>query len=118
MPALLHLFDGLAKNDPTYRTLLPLLECTASIALASGMNFQPYALECFEDAMGVVIEAVTLLLTTSDKTDVNEEEVDSIICATDLLDGLVEGIGRTPRTGIQQSSIWPTLSSHTSLYVY
>jgi transportin-1 len=92
MPALLHLFDGLAKNDPTDRTLLPLMECIASIALASGMNFQPYALECFEDAMGV-IEAVTLLLTTSDETIENEEDVDPIICATDLLDGLVEGIG-------------------------
>jgi transportin-1 len=92
MPALLHLFDGLAKNDPTDRTLLPLMECIASIALASGMNFQPYALECFEDAMGV-IEAVTLMLTTADETDLNEEEVDPIICATDLLDGLVEGIG-------------------------
>jgi transportin-1 len=92
MPTLLHLFDTFAKNDPTDRTLLPLMECIASIALASGMNFQPYALECFEDAMGV-IEAVTLLLTTSDETIENEEDVDPIICATDLLDGLVEGIG-------------------------
>jgi hypothetical protein len=70
------------------------MECIASIALASGMNFQPYALECFEDAMGV-IEAVTLLLTTSsDETIENEEDVDPIICAIDLPDGLVEGIGR------------------------
>ena len=92
MPTLMRLFDGLAKNDVSDRTLLPLMESIASIALASEMNFQPYALECFENAMGV-IESMTLLLTTSGEKIENEEDVDPIICAIDLLDGLVEGIG-------------------------
>lgn len=92
LPSLLRLFDGLAKTNPADRTLLPLMECLASIALASGVNFQPFALECFDNAMGV-IESVTLLLTTSGETFEILEDLDPIICATDLLDGLVEGIG-------------------------
>jgi len=92
IPPLLRMWDGLAKNDPSDRTLLPLMECLASIAVTSGMNFQPYSLECFDNAM-CTIESVTLLLTASGEKIENEEDVDPIICATDLVDGLVEGLG-------------------------
>ena len=95
MPPLLHMWDGLAKNNPADRTLLPLMESLASIAVTAGMNFQPYALECFDNAM-CIIESVTLLLTATSSGDSNipnEEDVDPIVCATDLLDGLVEGLG-------------------------
>lgn len=97
VPPLLRLWDGLAKRDPSDRTLLPLMESMASIALASGMNFQPYALECFDNAM-CIIESVTLLLMTTGEYhhsnhNQNEEDVDPIICAADLLDSLVEGLG-------------------------
>jgi transportin-1 len=92
MPPLLQMFDRIGKNDPTDRTLLPLMECLASIAMASGTNFQPYALECFEIAM-CTIESVQLTLATTDGGVIeNEEDVDPIVCAADLLDGLVEGM--------------------------
>ena len=94
VPSLLQLWDGLAKNDPTDRTLLPLMESLASIAMSSGVNFQPYALESFEYAMGI-IEAVTLVLASSGETIKNEEDVDPIACAIDLLDGLIEGLGES-----------------------
>lgn len=92
VPALLQQFDAIAKADPTDRSLLPLMESLSSIALACGANYQPYALETFEDAM-CIIESVTLILTaTGDQID-NEEDADPIICAADLIDGLVEGLG-------------------------
>jgi len=92
LPTLLYMWDILAQQDPTDRTLVPLLECMASIALACGNNYQPYALETFEKAMAM-IEAVTLYLTTSGERIDNDEDADPIICAADVIDGLVEGFG-------------------------
>lgn len=92
IPRLMQFWDGLAKNDPTDRTLLPLMESLASIAMTSGMNYQPYALETFNNSMGM-IEAVTVMIAASGENLDNEEDADPIICATDVLDGLVEGLG-------------------------
>ena len=102
VPPILQLWNQLATHDPTDRTLLPLMECLASIAMTSGKNFQPFALECFESAMAI-IEAVQLILASNAGASTtgrdhhpiaeNEEDADPIICATDLLDGLVEGLG-------------------------
>mmetsp|Transcript_38685 Transcript_38685/g.93533 ORF Transcript_38685/g.93533 Transcript_38685/m.93533 type:complete len:1003 (+) Transcript_38685:66-3074(+) len=90
VPTMLHVLNTILLNNPSDQTLLPLMESLASVALACGMNFQPYALETLEDAM-CVIEQVQLALATADK--VTEEEADPIVCATDLIDGLCEGLG-------------------------
>jgi len=92
IPTLLHMWDVLAQQDPTDRTLVPLLECMASVAVVCKTNYQPYALETFEKAMAM-IEAVTLHLTASGEAIENEEDADLIICAADVIDGLVEGLG-------------------------
>jgi transportin-1 len=93
---LLQTFDAIASHDQT-TLLLPLMEALASIAVTSGTNFQPYALQSFENAM-CIIEMTTLALATTDGDNgnnlLNNEEVyDPIICSTDLLDGMVEGLG-------------------------
>lgn len=119
VPPLMQMWDGLAKNDPTDRTLLPLMESLASIALTSGMNFQPYALETFNNAMAM-IESVTLLLFTSGEKIENDEDADPIVCATDVLDGLAEGLGgnfaalvfSSDRYGPQFPSMLHTLCKH------
>ena len=97
------------------------MECLASIAMTSGMNFQPYSLESFEMAM-CTIETVTLSLASSsgDYQVENEEDVDPIICAADLLDGLVEGLGSnfqplvssSQRYGPHFLNVLLTLSKH------
>lgn len=92
MPFLILTWDGIAKFDPTDRTMLPLMESLASIAVVCGTNFQPYALETFDNAM-CIIESVTLSLTADGDEIAFEEDADPIICAADLLDGLVEGLG-------------------------
>lgn len=90
VPPMLQLLNVLLRNDPTDRTLLPLMESLASIALACGLNYQPYALETFDNAMGM-IEQMQLILATTDTAA--EEDADPMICAIDLLDGLCEGLG-------------------------
>jgi len=92
VPTLLHMWDVLAQQDPTDRTLVPLLECMASIASVCKSNYQPYALGTFEKSMAM-IEAVTLHLTASGEVIESEEDADPIICAADVIDGLVEGFG-------------------------
>ena len=91
IPPLMQMWGRLAKQDPTDRTLLPLMESLASIAVVTGSNFQPFALEAFENAMGMM-EAVQLVLVSSGDRIESEEEADPIVCALDLLDGLVEGL--------------------------
>ena len=66
IPPLLQMWDGIAKHDPSDRTLLPLMESLASIAIVCGANFQPYALETFNNAM-CIIESVMLALTTAER---------------------------------------------------
>ena len=100
LPPILQIWDSLAKNDPMDKTLVPLLECIASIALTCGTNFQPYALETFENSM-CMIETITLYLTAG---DINDEDADPIICAADVIDGLVEGLGANFSTLLASSS--------------
>ncbi len=90
VPALLQFWNEASKHDPTNRILLPLMEGLASICITCGTNFQPFALETFETSMAV-IEQVQMMLATTDSPAY--EEADPIMCATDLLDALCEGMG-------------------------
>lgn len=90
VPHLLRYWNDMSKQDPTNRILLPLMESLGSICVACSMNYQPYALETFETTMAV-IEQVQIILATTENPDY--EEADPIICATDLLDALCEGMG-------------------------
>jgi len=122
MPQMLQLFNALLRNDPTDRTLLPLMESLASIALACKTNYQPYAMETFENAMGLM-EQMQLILATSD--EITEEDVDPIICALDLLDGLCEGfsvnfaalVGSSSRFAQHFPSVLHAMCKHQSLGV-
>jgi hypothetical protein len=80
-----------ALKNPFDRTLLSLMESLASIAVTGGVNIQPIALECFENAMAT-IEFCSVSLASM---DYDADDADPIVCATDLLDGLVEGLGNT-----------------------
>jgi len=90
IPPLLLIWNNKAKVNPFDRMLLPLMESLASIAKNIAMNFQPWSLEVFDGAMSI-IDSCTMVLVAGG--DVEDEEAHSIVCATDLLDGLVEGMG-------------------------
>ena len=122
IPPILHMLANLLRNDPTDRTLLPLMEGLASIALACQTNYQPYALETFEYAMGL-IEQIQLIIATSDQ--VSEEDADPIVCALDLLDGLCEGfsanfaglVGSSSRFAQHFTSVLHAMCKHQSVGV-
>lgn len=92
VPALLQLWNNMACNNPFERALLPLMECLGSITVACGMNFQPWALEAFDNSMSM-IEACNLVIVHEEELAVDDELADPIICSVDLMDGLVEGLG-------------------------
>jgi transportin-1 len=92
IPSLLQMWDFFANQDPSDRRIIPLLECLASICMNCGNNYQPYALETFDNAMAM-IESITLDLSTTAESIDNDEDADPIVCAADIVDGLVEGLG-------------------------
>ena len=89
LPPLLQMWAQKAKQNPMDRILLPLMESLSSIPMVIGMNFQPWSLETFENAMSTINVAM-LSLTVDVYAD---EEADPMVCAIDILDGLVEGLG-------------------------
>jgi transportin-1 len=92
VPALLQLWNNMASSNPFDRALLPLMECLGSITVACGMNFQPWALEAFENSMSM-IEACNLVIAHEESLAEDDELADPIICSVDLMDGLVEALG-------------------------
>lgn len=126
-PALMQLWDNLIKTSGISasahlrdRTVIPLMESLASIALSCGTNFQPYALDCFNNSMSI-IEYVTLALAvSSDDAIVREEDVDPLVAAADLIDSMVEGLGSnftallnsSPRYGPQFLNMLVSLCKH------
>jgi hypothetical protein len=90
VPYLLQFWNNMSRQDPTNRILLPLIESLASISVVCSTNYQPYALETFEISMAT-IEQVQMMLATTENP--GPEEADPIMCATDLLDALCEGMG-------------------------
>ena len=68
------------------------MECLASITVTCGLNFQPWAMEAFENSMSM-IEACNLVISHEEELAEDDELADPIICSVDLLDGLVEALG-------------------------
>lgn len=99
IPPLLRMWFLKIKDNPVDRTLLPLLESLSFITLNIGMKFQPWALETFEGALST-INACMLILSVNDYSD---EDADTIVCSTDILDGLVEGLGMNFERLVQSS---------------
>lgn len=102
VPPLLEVWNVTANHDQK-KLLLPLMEALASISVAAGPNFQPYAMQSFENAMAT-IEQTTLQLAMANDAIQSEEDFDPIVCGADLLDGLVEGLGVSFGTLITSSA--------------
>ena len=101
VPPLLALWNNISRQDPMNPISLPLMESLATIAVTCNINYQPFALETFEMSMAI-IEQVQLVLTTTDNPDY--ECVDPLICATDILDALCEGLGQIFASLVASSS--------------
>ncbi|KAL7548513.1 hypothetical protein ACHAWF_011804 [Thalassiosira exigua] len=88
---LLRLWNDVATENPFDRTLLPLMECLGSSVVACGLNYQPWVMETFE--MKVEFACTIIISHEDDLDEIYGEMTDPIVCALDLIDGLVEGLG-------------------------
>jgi len=89
IPALLNVWTR--HQNSNEKLLLPLMECLACMALAMKQNIQPWSLVIFEKAMSTIETGIVTVATLAEEA--REEDSDGIICGTDLLDGMVEGLG-------------------------
>jgi hypothetical protein len=96
MPPLIEKWNQLADTD---RNLFPLLECLTSIATALGVGFQPFAqpvyMRCLKLIEGTLVALAAYRQHPDEKMELPDKEF--IVCAIDLISGLVEGLG----TGIE-----------------
>jgi len=90
-PAILATWSRKASQNPFDSVLIPLMESLASIAMTLGNAFATWAPGTFEGAMAN-IEACTLAVQGK---EIDETDAAPIVCATDLIDGLVEGLGES-----------------------
>lgn len=101
-PPLLELWRIRGKADPWDPTLLPLMESLASITVQIGMSCQPWALETFDGAMSIINTCLMVLSATPD--EYGDEEAQPIVCATDVIDGLVDGLKGNFQILVQNST--------------
>ena len=93
VPPILKHWNDIGRENPMDRSLLPLMECLGSIAVVCGMNYQPWAYETFDMAMSTIEGTMLIISHYNDISDVDDELADPMICAIDLIDGLIEGLG-------------------------
>ena len=93
VPPILKRWNDIGRENPMDRSLLPLMECLGSITVVCGMNYQPWAVETFEMAMSTIEGCMLIITHYDDISDVDDELADPVICAIDLIDGLIEGLG-------------------------
>lgn len=93
VPCILKRWNDIGRENPLDPSLLPLMECLGRITVVCGMNYQPWAMETFEMAMSTIESFMLIVSHYNDIAEVDDELADPMICAIDLIDGLIEGLG-------------------------
>jgi hypothetical protein len=106
VPKIMELWNAVASRDPRTMLLLPLLESLAAIAISLRQQFEPFALSSLENAL-CMIETLRLMMLPED--DYSETDLDPIVCAIDLLDGLVEAFEDSFASLVQSSGTYGPL---------
>ncbi|XP_031260063.1 transportin-1 isoform X2 [Pistacia vera] len=99
MPPLIAKWQQLPNSD---KDLFPLLECFTSIAQALGTGFTQFALPVFQRCIDII---QTQQLAKVDPVSAGAYDKEFIVCALDLLSGLVEGLGGGIESLIAQSNL-------------
>jgi len=93
VPRLLKAWDDLASAEQ-YTLMLPLMESLSSVAVNVSSAFDPFAVETFDKCMSVIEVTTLRLIDHADSQAMSGSELyDPIVCALDLLDSMVEGLG-------------------------
>ncbi|PCH36569.1 ARM repeat-containing protein [Wolfiporia cocos MD-104 SS10] len=90
MPSLLKRWGKLKDDD---EDLVPLLECLASVTIAMGPAFQPFAGPVFERCSNIVHSSLLQYQAYQQNPDLDEPDRSFLVVALDLLSGLTQGLG-------------------------
>ncbi|RPD57675.1 ARM repeat-containing protein [Lentinus tigrinus ALCF2SS1-7] len=90
MPPLLKRWSKLKDDD---EDLVPLLECLASVTIAMGPAFLPYAGPIFDRCQTIVHTSLLQYQAYQQNPEMDEPDRSFLVVALDLLSGLTQGLG-------------------------
>ncbi|KAI0741049.1 ARM repeat-containing protein [Earliella scabrosa] len=90
MPPLLKRWSKLKDDDDD---LVPLLECLASVTIAIGPAFLPYAGPIFDRCQTIVHSSLLQYQAYQQNPEMDEPDRSFLVVALDLLSGLTQGLG-------------------------
>ncbi|KAG6816592.1 hypothetical protein H0H87_004818 [Tephrocybe sp. NHM501043] len=90
MPPLTTKWSKLKDDD---ENLIPLLECLASVTIAMGPAFLPYAGPVFERCNNLIHNSLLQYQQFQQNPDLDEPDKSFLVVALDLLSGLTQGLG-------------------------
>lgn len=100
MPPLLKRWSKLKDDD---EDLVPLLECLASVTIAMGSAFVPYAGPVFERCTNIVHGSLLQYQAYQQNPEMDEPDRSFLVVALDLLSGLTQGLGLNLQASINRS---------------
>ncbi|KAE9408726.1 ARM repeat-containing protein [Gymnopus androsaceus JB14] len=89
MPPLTNRWAKLKDDD---LDLIPLLECLASVTIAMGHSFLPYAPPVFERCCSIIHTSLLQYQQFQQNPDLDEPDKSFLVVALDLLSGLTQGL--------------------------
>ncbi|KAF8652279.1 hypothetical protein AX16_004468 [Volvariella volvacea WC 439] len=101
MPPLTHRWSKLKDDD---EDLIPLLECLASVTIAMGPAFHPYAGPVFNRCNSIIHNSLLQYQAHQQNPDLDEPDRTFLVVALDLLSGLTQGLGMMLEPLIVQSN--------------
>lgn len=90
MPSLTNKWAKLKDDD---EDLIPLLECLASVTIAMGPAFLPYAGPVFERCKNIIHNSLLQYQAYQQNSELDEPDKSFLVVALDLLSGLTQGLG-------------------------
>ncbi|GBE80766.1 Importin subunit beta-2 [Sparassis crispa] len=100
MPSLTKRWSKLRNDDDD---LVPLLECLASVTIAMGPAFLPYAGPIFDRCYGIVHSQLLQYQAYQQNPEMDEPERSFLVVALDLLSGLTQGLGMALEPSISRT---------------
>ncbi|KAG1854187.1 armadillo-type protein [Suillus subalutaceus] len=101
MPPLTSRWAKLSDDDDD---LIPLLECIASVTIAMGPAFSPYALPVFQRCVNIIHQSLLQYQAYQQNPDLDEPDKSFLVVSLDLLSGLAQGMGMHLEALIGQTS--------------
>ncbi|CDO74714.1 hypothetical protein BN946_scf184847.g22 [Trametes cinnabarina] len=100
MPPLLKRWSKLKDDD---EDLIPLLECLASVTIAMGPAFLPYAGPIYDRCHSIIHNSLLQYQAYQQNPEMDEPDRSFLVVALDLLSGLTQGLGMALEPHITRS---------------